>query len=134
MKTLAALKDCEVNKERFFYVCNRYLNNHIVKCELCETSLHKTCAKITQHQYMLIHRKHIVYHCHSCCEIFPFQNISDDECIFENSSVEKKVDSHALVDKYSHFNVNLFKYSDDKTFGFESDIDPDNNFCNKTLH
>ena len=26
--------------------------------------------------------------------------------------------------------MNLFKYSDDKTFGFENDIDPDNNFYN----
>ena len=29
-----------------------------------------------------------------------------------------------------HFNVNLFKYSDDKMFGFENDVDPDNNFYN----
>ena len=28
-----------------------------------------------------------------------------------------------LVDECSHFNVNLFKYSDDKMFGFENDID-----------
>ena len=80
---------------------------------------------------MLIRRQHIIYHCPSCCEVFPFQNISDDDCIFENSSVEKNVDIHTLVDKCSHFNVNLFKYSDGKTFCFENDIDPDNNFYQK---
>ena len=37
---------------------------------------------------------------------------------------------HTLVYKCSHFNMNLFKYSDDKTFGFENDIDSDNNFYN----
>ena len=35
---------------------------------------------------------------------------------------------HTLADKCSHFNVNLLKYSDNKTIGFENDIDPDNNF------
>ena len=96
--------------------CNRNLNNNLVKCELCETSLYKTCAKLTQHQYniMLICRKHIVYQSPSCCEVFPFQNISDDECIFEHFSVDNFFYIHTLVDKCSHFNVNLFKYSDDK--------------------
>ena len=44
----------------------------------------------------------------SCRQVFPFQNISDDECIFENSSVEIFFYIHTLVDT---FNVNLF---DDK--------------------
>ena len=43
----------------------------------------------------------------------------------------KKFDIHALVDKCAHFNVNLLKYSDDKTFGFENDIDPNNFYNNK---
>ena len=114
-------------------VCNRNLNNHVVKRELCETSLHKTCTKLTQHQYMLIRRQHIVYHSPSCCEVFPFQNISGEECIFEHYSVEQNCDIHTLVDKCSHFNVNLFKYSDDKTFGFENDIDPNNNSYNNKI-
>ena len=51
------------------------------------------------------------------CEVFPFQNIrDDDECIFENSSGEQIVYIDTLVDKCSHFNVNLFKYSDKKFF------------------
>ena len=53
------------------------------------------------------------------------------ECIFENYSAEQNVDIHTLVDKCSHFNVNFFKYFDDKTFGFENDIDSDNNFYKK---
>ena len=59
--------------------------------------------------------------------------IMNDECILENSSVEQNVDIHTLIDKCSHLNVNLFKYSDNKTFGFENDIDPDNKFYNNKI-
>ena len=38
---------------------------------------------------------------------------------------------HTLVDQCSHFIVYLFKYSDDKTFGFENDNELHNNFYKK---
>ena len=52
------------------------------------------------------------YYCLSCCTVFPFQNISDDEFTFENSSVEDNYDLYKLIDNCLQFDINSFKYSD----------------------
>ena len=44
-----------------------------------------------------------IYLCISCGEVFPFQKISDDELIYEHSSVEDTYDHYKLMDKCSQF-------------------------------
>ena len=110
--------------------CNQILHNYAVKCELCEAFFHKRCAKITSQQFRLIRCKNINYRCTSCYEVFPFQNISDDEIIFENSSVEVNYDIYKLMDNCSQFNLDSFKYSDYNPYDFGNDIDPENYFYN----
>ena len=88
---------------------------------------HKRCAKITQ-QFRLILSKNINYRCTSCCEVFPFQNISNDEIIFENSSVEDNYEIYKLMDNCSQFKFNSFKYSDYNPYDFKNDTDPEHNF------
>ena len=68
-------------------ICNQILNNIAVKCDLCEAVFHKRCANLTQQQLRLIHCKHLNYLCISCCEVCPFQEISDDEFVYEFVSV-----------------------------------------------
>ena len=67
-------------------------------------------------------------HCTSCYEIFTFQNISDNEIIYENSSVEVNYDIYKSMDNCSQFKFNPFKYYNPYDFG--NDIDPENNFYN----
>ena len=98
--------------------CNQILHNYAVKCELCEAFFHKRCAKITSQQFRLNRCKNINYRCTSCYEVFPFQNISDDEIIFENSSVEVNYDIYKLMDNCSQFNFDSFKYSDYNPYDF----------------
>ena len=62
-------------------VCDELLNNPVVPCELCESNFHKTCVNLTQYQFKLIRRKNVFYRCPTCCEVFPYQNKSDYECI-----------------------------------------------------
>ena len=57
----------------------------------------------------------------SCCEVFPFQEISDDEFVYENSSVENTYDHYKLMDKCSQFNLNSFNYSDCSPHNFGND-------------
>ena len=97
---------------------------------LCEAVYHKRCVKITQEQFRLIRCKNVNYLCTSCCEDFPFQNVSDDEFVFENSSVEDNYDLYKLIDNCSQFNFNSFKYSDYNPHDFDNDIDPENYFYN----
>ena len=111
-------------------ICNQTLNSYAIKCDLCEAVYHKRCAKITQEQFRLIRCKNVNYHCTSCCEVFSFQNVSDDKFVFENSSVEDNYDLYKLIDNCSQFNFNSFKYLDYNPHDFENDIDPENNFYN----
>ena len=75
-------------------------------------------------------KKNGIYYCLSCCTVFPFQNISDDEFTFENYSVEDNYDLYKLKDNCLQFDINSFKYSDYNPRDFENDIDPDTNFYN----
>ena len=69
-------------------ICNQILKNIAVKCDLCEAVFHKRFANLTQQQ-RLIHYKNINYvNLYACCEMFPFQEISYDEFVYEISSVE----------------------------------------------
>ena len=64
------------NSQIKLYSCqiyNQILKNIAVKCDLC-------------------------YLCISCCEVFPFQEISDNEFVYENSSVEDTYDHYNLMD------------------------------------
>ena len=69
---------------------------------------------------------------YACCEVFPFQEISDDEFVYENSSVEDTYDHYKLMDKCSQFNLNSFNYLDCSSHNFGNDIDPNKNFYNNT--
>ena len=64
-------------------ICNQILKNIAVKCGLCEAVFHKRCANVTQQQLRLIHCKNINYLYISCCKVFPFQEISDYELVYE---------------------------------------------------
>ena len=68
-------------------ICNQKLKYIAVKCDQCEAVFHKRCANLIQQQLRLIHCKHINYLCISCCEVVPFQEISDDEFVYENSLI-----------------------------------------------
>ena len=110
-------------------VCNELLTNDVItSCELCEAVFHKSCKKMTKQQSLYC--KDRSYYCLSCCTVFPFQNISDDEFTFENFSVEDNYDLYKLIDNCLQFDINSFKYSDFNPCGFEKDIDPDTNFYN----
>ena len=110
-------------------VCNVLLTNDFkTRCELCEAVFHKSCKKMTKQQS--IYCKDRSYYCLSCCTVFPFQNISDDEITFENSSVEDNYDLYKLIDNCLQFDINSFKYSDFNPCDFENDIDPDTNIYN----
>ena len=50
------------------------------KCELCKSD--------QLHKYLSI----------SCGEVFPFQEISDNELVYENSSVEETYETYKLMD------------------------------------
>ena len=113
-------------------ICNQLLKHIAVKCDLCEAGFHKRCANLTQQQLRLIHCKHINYMCISCCEEFPFQEINDDEFVYENCSVEDTYDHYKLMDKRSQFNLNSFNYSECSPHNFGNDIDPNKNFYNNT--
>jgi len=76
--------------------------------------------------------KNINYLCISCCEVFPFQEISDDEFVYENCSVEDTYDQYILMDKCSQFNLNSFHYSDWSPHNFGNDIDPNTHLYNNT--
>ena len=60
----------------------------------------------------------------SCCKVFIFQEISDDQLVYENSSVEDTYDHYKLKDKCSQFNLNSLNYSDCCPQCFGNDIDP----------
>ena len=81
-------------------VCNQILTNIAVKCDLCAAVFHKR-ANLTQQQLRLIHCKNINYLCISCCKVFPFQEISDDEFVYENCSVEDTYDHYKLMDVHN---------------------------------
>ena len=70
------------------------------------------------------------YLCISGGELFPFQEISDDEFVYENYSVEDIYDHYKLMDKCSQFNLNSFNYSDCSPHNFGNDIDPNKHFYN----
>ena len=63
------------------------------KCELCKSG--------QPHKYL----------CISGGEVFPFQEISDDELVYENYYVGDTYDHYKLMDKCSQFNLNSFNYS-----------------------
>ena len=56
-------------------VCDEFLSNPVVQCELRESNLHKTCVILTQYQFKLIRRKKNVSRSPTYCEVCPFQNI-----------------------------------------------------------
>jgi len=66
----------------------------------------------------------------SCGEVFPFQEISDNELVYENSSVEETYETYKLMDICSKFNLNSLNYSDCSPHNFGNDIDPNKNFYN----
>ena len=76
--------------------------------------------------------KKYIYCCPTCCEVFPFEDISDDELIFENSPIEQDYQINKLVDICSQFEFSSSNYSDYNSFDFENDIDPANNFYNNS--
>ena len=76
------------------------------KCELCKSG--------QPHKHL----------CISGSEVFPFQEISGDEFVYENSSVEDVYDHYMLMDNCSQFNLNSFNYSDCSPHNFGNDIDP----------
>ena len=53
-KSISIVMDKTLLKTNSFPVCNRNFNNHVVKCELCETSLHKTCGYILFTNVLLV--------------------------------------------------------------------------------
>ena len=61
-----------------------------------------------------------------------FQEISDDEFVYENSSFEDTYDYYKLMDKCTQCNLNSFSYSDCSPHNFGNDIDPNKNFYNNT--
>ena len=112
-------------------ICNQILKHIAVKCYLCEAVFHKRCANLTQ-ELRLIHCKNINYLCISCCEVFPFHEISDDEIVYENSSVEDTYNHYKLMDKCSQCHLNSLNYSDCSPHNFGNDIDPNKHFYNNT--
>ena len=110
-------------------VCKVRLTNDVIRrCELCKAVFHKSCTKMTKQQSIFC--KNGIYYCLSCCTVFPFQNIADNEFTFENSSVEANYDLYKLKDNCLQFDINSFKYSDCNPCDFENDIDPYTNFYN----
>ena len=99
--------------------------NIAIKCDMCEAVFHKCFANLTQQKLRLIHCKNINYLCISCCEVFPFQEISDGEFVYENSSVEDNYDHYKLMDKCSQFNLNSFNYSYSSPHNFGNDTGPE---------
>ena len=65
-------------------------------------------------------------------EVFPFEDMSDDELIFENSPIEQDYHIYKLVDICSQFEFSSSNYSDYNSFDFENDIDPATNFYNNS--
>ena len=82
------------------------------KCELCKSG--------QPHKYLSI----------SHGEVFPFQEISDNELVYENSSIEETYETYKLMDICSKFNLNSLNYSDCNPHNFGNDIDPDKNVYN----
>ena len=75
------------------------------KCELCKSD--------QPHKYISI----------SGGEVFPFQEISDNELVYENSSVEETYETYKLMDICSKFNLNSLNYSNCSPHNFRNDID-----------
>ena len=63
-------------------------------------------------------------------EVFPFQEISDNELVYENSSVEETYETYKLMDICSKFNLNSLNYSNCSPHNFGNDIDPNKNVYN----
>ena len=63
------------------------------KCDLCKSG--------QPHKYI----------CMSCGEVCPFQEISDNELVYGNPSIEETYETYILLDKCSTFYLNSFNSS-----------------------
>ena len=81
---------------------------------------------------MLMLRKNLIYRCPTCCEVFPFEDMSDNELIFANSPIEQDHKIDKLVDICPQFEFSSSNYYDCNSFGFENYIDPANNVYNNS--
>ena len=58
-------------------ICQKNVVTDAVECELCYKWVHRRCAKLTKQQLRVLENDHFT--CLPCKNLFPFQNIDDDE-------------------------------------------------------
>lgn len=58
-------------------ICQKNVVTDAVECELCYKWVHRRCAKLTKQQLRGLENDHFT--CLPCKNLFPFQNIDDDE-------------------------------------------------------
>ena len=108
--------------------CSKEVECNAIECSLCLKWTHRTCAKLSIAKFKYYSSEHIYWYCITCCDIFPFSGLLDQEFIFENSNIDTSENMRDLNSVCHNLESEFRNYIKHKNSELDSSIDPDKNF------
>ena len=69
-------------------ICNKNVLVDAIECSICKLWVHRKCSKLTKIQLRQLSEVNQMWYCEKSREILPFNQLDDDELIFENNCVD----------------------------------------------
>ena len=106
--------------------CDHKVVNYI-ECSLCYLKYHRRCAELKNNE-LKEKTNESYWVCLNCKDIFPFQNVSDEELNHMNFNSESIKNIIEITNECTELNIKTFEIPIHRQNDFENQIDPDFNF------
>ena len=106
--------------------CDHKVVNYI-ECSLCYLKYHRRCAELKNNK-LKEKTNESYWVCLNCKDIFPFQNVSDEELNHINFNSESIKNIIEITNECTELNFKTFEIPIHRQNDFENKIDPDFNF------
>ena len=108
------------------HICNKCDHKVVnyIECSLCYLKYHRRCAELKNNE-LKEKTNESYWVCLNCKDIFPFQNVSDEELNHMNFNSESLKNIIEITNKCTELNFKTFEIPIYRQNDFENQIDPD---------
>ena len=99
-------------------VCNKNAITDVIECDICESWVHRSCAKLSKTKFKQLADSTDYYYCPICINVFPFSSLNDDDFVYVNSHIDVRQEVFNVYQTCNSMNSEVWI----------DEIDPDVNF------